>query len=131
MRHILLTSLIAMSVVVVPACLVDSRCIADSDCPGVEMCDISTGVCVLECRDDDACLGLRPHCLAEEYRCVACLDRDQCEQGETCVSYECVPDSTPSFSLVDENANSPTYGETVDLAELEESVVLLFFADLS
>lgn len=40
------------------ACASDSGCKVDYDCPGAQVCRVSSGACVvLECETDSACSG--------------------------------------------------------------------------
>ena len=125
--------IVTASVVAVTSCLVDSVCLSDSDCSGLERCDVATGVCFLECGSDEArgCPSDRPYCLEDIARCVECYRSEQCPGDEECVDNQCVPAEAPDFELEDCNANSPTFGESYELAALRGNVVLLFFADLS
>lgn len=111
-------------------CLVDSRCVSEADCTGHEIC--ADGECVLECVDGDLsrCTAAEPFCLLAENRCVECLLPEDCGDTEQCVTGACVPGLAPGFALVDENANSETYQQTVALSDYDGSVVMLFFATL-
>lgn len=125
--------IVALVAAVQAGCLVHSRCVSDSECPGAERCNAESGECELECSDEapDRCSGARPVCLEEEFRCIECLLVEDCDEGEQCLENECAPEAAPAFALVDQNESSPTYGQTLTLEDYRGEVVLLFFAGLS
>ena len=113
------------------ACLVDSRCVNDRDCPYPQRCG-TDGACRLECSASapDTCLAARPHCLVVEQRCVECLESRDCSGDARCVSHNCVPEMAPLFALLDQNPASDSFEEEVALATLRGRVVLIYFAGL-
>jgi hypothetical protein len=114
------------------SCLVESGCISNDDCDSPELCS-SYGVCRLEC-DEAAgrfCTTDRPICMMPEHRCVSCIETSDCSgAGHECINHQCVPGMAPDFTLVDQNPDSATFGESYALADLNGQVVMLFFAGL-
>lgn len=121
----------ALAAALGPACLVESLCVADIDCPYPQRC-LPDGACGLECTASapETCPAERPECLVSENRCVECLETEDCGGSDECITNSCVPSRAPDFRLVDDNPTSPSYGEVVALSDLRGRVVLLFFAGL-
>lgn len=113
------------------SCLVHSRCQSDSDCASPERC-FSDGECRLECDETSTqfCTTERPYCSLPDYRCVQCLETEQCEgEAAECIGGRCIP-IAPEFALVDQNPASPTFEETHALEDYRGRYVLIYFAGL-
>lgn len=95
---------------------------------GVSGCDGDDAECSAERSDD--CREERPFCLAEEGRCVECLDDGGCSDEGRCLDWTCFPPAAPDFSLVDMNPSSSTYEQTFSLSEHFGEVVFVYFAAL-
>jgi len=128
----LATATVALTGAASWSCLVDSGCVSNTDCAFPEQCSLSTGDCYLECTPSSAesCPEDLSFCDSAEFRCVACLEDEDCPGENLCVNQVCVPSGAPTFALSDVNPESPTFGETFSLTEYRGRPVLLFFAGL-
>ena len=98
-------------------CIVDAsygKCAADGDCPGGEICELSTGQCYMQCKTDSDCFmaGVPTGKTCKDNRCVFSMsDR--------------VP--APNFCLKVVNPRSAYYGKDLCLNQLKGKVVMMYF----
>lgn len=109
--------LLSCALLLAGGCIVDSsygQCAGDSDCPGGEICKLSTGQCYLQCQSDSDCyVGGKP-------------------AGKTCQANRCVFSISdrvpaPAFCLKVANPKSAHYNKDLCLSQLKGKVVMLYF----
>jgi hypothetical protein len=107
-------SLLALGLLPVAGCLVDSQCQADYDCSGSERCDHTTRHCVVECTTAVDCYVnggyIGKDCVAN--RCQFRFDERV---------------AAPNFCLKVINPRSSEYGQDFCLGSQRGKVLLLYF----
>lgn len=106
-----------LSLLLAGGCIVDSsygQCAADGECPGGEICELTTGQCYLQCSGDADCfVNGQP-------------------AGKTCQSNRCVFSLSdrvpaPNFCLKVVNPKSTHYNKSLCLEQLKGKVVMMYF----
>ncbi|MFH1529611.1 MAG: hypothetical protein ABIK09_02630 [Pseudomonadota bacterium] len=115
-----------------------SRCYRDRDCPGGQVCNSATGVCVVpDCIGDDACLAGQ---ICQANVCVpGCLGDEDCGTAKVCVAGHCVLETSsgsgciciaaPLFCAQDIHPGSTTFQSEICMGDTSQTAKLLFFGN--
>ena len=129
--------ILLFTALVVDGCI-QSRCYRNRDCPSGQVCNDSTGACVVpDCVGDGDCSEGK---ICQSNACVpGCGGDDDCGTAKVCVAGHCVLDTSsgsgctcvaaPDFCAPDIHPGSTTFQSEICMGDTSQTAKLLFFGN--